>query len=108
MNGSPLKAVVRYGWYDPTGSKSTVWICQKEDYWKGGTRTEGKVRYIIVEPPYDECTCPDYEVLECGHERELKTSRGHKWFNRRRRCLLCALGVEPEHDPATLSVDSAR
>lgn len=87
FRGAPLVEVVLYRWVVEKGLFIDV---PAASYWIG-TRTEGKRKYIVTPPEFDQVACPDLEVLACGHERELKERYGHKWFNRRRRCMLCAV-----------------
>jgi len=85
--GRLLQEVVAYFW-----SAEQVEIPALR-YWDGTVKEVDGRKWIIVQPPYDECRCPDVEILSCGHERVIKGNRKVKWFSRRRVCRLCALGL---------------
>jgi hypothetical protein len=63
-------------------------------YWDGSTvEIEGK-RYILVPEPYCHWDQPDDERLACGHDQPVRTwgkRQPKKYYNRRRRCVACAM-----------------
>lgn len=101
MFRSPLCRVVRYIWLTPVEGRPELpadrAYFDAERWWPpipGTTMVDG-VRCIVVGPEFEGCREPDLELLECGHEQPVRTSRRvktatHQYYNRRRRCDQCA------------------
>jgi hypothetical protein len=93
LSGAPLRTVEAYIWR--IGGSLDDIVIPALDYWDGSiVEIEGK-RYIIVPEPYNQYSEPDEERLACGHEQPLRIGRRcggtGKIYNRRRRCIACAL-----------------
>lgn len=92
LSGAPLRAITHYIWLPESSITGQPFKVPRDEYWDGQTQVIDGKRYIVInERHWCGWPQPDEERLECGHIQPVKAARGSKYYNRRRRCLQCAL-----------------